>query len=89
MSRVYGDDDKTVLHAEIKSDNSIVIVSDEIPASGVLSPLAFGSSTVAQHFYLPGVDATWGNLIILHEHDNRPVASERQRCPLLNLHGGL
>ena len=60
VSRVYGDGDVTVLHAQIKSDNSIVIVSDEIPASGVLSPLAFGSSTVAQHFYLPGVDATWG-----------------------------
>ena len=60
VSRVYGDDDVTVLHAQIKSDNSIVIVSDEIPDFGVLSPPAFDSSTVAQHLYLSGVDATWG-----------------------------
>ena len=54
VSRVYGDDDVTVLHAQIKSDNSIVIVSDEIPDFGVLSPPAFDSSTVAQHLYLSG-----------------------------------
>ncbi len=59
VSRVYGDDDVTVLHAEMKIGNSIVIVSDEMPAFGVLSPLAFGGSPVAQHLYLPGVDATW------------------------------
>ena len=59
VSRVYGDDDVTVLHVEMKIDNSIVIVSDEMPAFGVLSPLAFGGSPVAQHLYLPGVDATW------------------------------
>lgn len=53
VSRVYGDDDVTVLHAEMKIGNSIVIVSDERPAFGVLSPLAFGSSPVAQHLYLP------------------------------------
>lgn len=59
LSRVYGDDGATVLHAEMKIGNSIVIVSDEMPAFGVLSPLAFGGSPVAQHLYLPGVDAAW------------------------------
>ncbi len=59
LSRVYGDDDVTVLHAEMKIGNSIVIVSDEMPAFGILSPAAFGGSPVAQHLYLPGVDDVW------------------------------
>lgn len=59
LSRTYADDGVTVLHAEIKIGNSIVLVSDEMTAFGIYSPLSYGGTAVAQHLYLPGVDATW------------------------------
>lgn len=59
LSRVYADDAFTVLHAEMKIGNSIIIVSDEMPAFGVYSPFAFGGAGSAQHLYLPNVDAVW------------------------------
>ena len=59
LSVTYADDGVTVLHAEMKIGNSIVVLSDEMPAFGILSPLAYGGSAVAQHLYLPGVDETW------------------------------
>lgn len=63
LSRVYGDDGHTVLHAEMKIGNSIVIISDEMPAFGVFSPFAYGGSSSSQHLYLPNVDAVWASAI--------------------------
>jgi len=59
LSRIYADDGFTVLHAEMKLGNSIIIVSDEMPAFGIFSPLAYGGSATSQHLYLPNVDQAW------------------------------
>lgn len=63
LSRVYADDGVTVLHAEMKIGNSMLIVSDEMPVFGIYSPLAFGGSAVAQHLYVANVDDVWAYAI--------------------------
>ena len=59
LSRIYADDQFTVLHAEMKIGNSIIIVSDEMPAFGIYSPFAYGGTGVSQNLYLPDVDLIW------------------------------
>lgn len=59
LSRTYAEDDLTVLHAEMKIGNSIIVLSDEMPAFGIYSPFAFGGSGVAQHLYVANVDDVW------------------------------
>ena len=63
LSRIYGDDGLTVLHAEMKIGNSLVLVADEMPAFGIFSPFAYGGSAAAQHLYLSNVDETWANAL--------------------------
>lgn len=63
LSRVYAEDGITVLHAEMKIGNSIVIVSDEMPAFGIYSPFAYGGSAASQHLYLANVDEIWENAV--------------------------
>lgn len=60
LSRMYADDGYTVLNAEIKIGNSLVVISDELPLFGLYSPLAYGGAGVAQHIYSADVDAIWG-----------------------------
>ncbi len=59
LSRTHADDGTTLLHAEMKIGNSIVIVCDEQPDLGLHSPLALGGAAVVQHLYLPTLDAVW------------------------------
>lgn len=59
LSRTYAEDDATVLHAEMKIGNSLVVVADELPAFGIWSPLAYGGSAAAQHLYVANVDEIW------------------------------
>ena len=59
LSRMYADDGLTVLNAEIKIGNSLVVLSDELPLFGLYSPLAYGGAGVAQHIYSADVDAIW------------------------------
>ena len=63
LSRTYAEDEVTVLHAEMKIGNSIIVVSDELPAFGIWSPLAFGGSAVAQHLYVANVDEIWEHAV--------------------------
>lgn len=59
LSRVYADDGITVLNAEMKIGNSLIIVSDEMPLFGIYSPLSYGGTSMSQHLYLPNVDDVW------------------------------
>jgi len=59
QSHVYADDGVTVLQAEIKIGNALVRLSDEMPAFGVLSPLAFGGASAGLHVYHADADAIW------------------------------
>lgn len=59
LSRMYADDGLTVLNAEIKIGNSLVVLSDELPLFNLYSPLAYGGAGVTQHIYSADVDNIW------------------------------
>lgn len=61
--RVYAADGVSVAHAELKIGNSLVIVSDELPAQGIYSPTTLGASPVAIHLYFADVDTVWERAI--------------------------
>lgn len=59
LNRVVAEDGFTVLQMELKIGNSILRLSDEMPAFGVLSPLSLGGTAGAIHLYLRNVDQIW------------------------------
>jgi len=59
LSRTYADDGVTILRAELKIGNSIIQVSDEMPAYGILSPVSLGGTATAVQLYLSNVDKIW------------------------------
>jgi len=57
--RMPAPDGKTVMHAEIKIGDSIVMLADEFPQMNCLSPLSRGGTTVSLHLYFSDVDAAF------------------------------
>lgn len=51
--------DGTVVHAEIKIGDSIVMLGDEWPDGPTSAPSTLGGSTAALHIYTDDVDALW------------------------------
>ena len=49
--------DGKVMHAEIMIGDSIIMLSDEFPEFGAVSPQSIGGSAMGLHIYLDGVDA--------------------------------
>ncbi len=59
LSRVTADDGLTVLQADVRIGNSIIRVTDEMPAFGILSPINFGGTPIAIHIYHAEADRLW------------------------------
>ncbi len=59
LSRTLAKDGVTILRAELKIGNSIILVNDEMPDYGILSPITLGGSSTAVQLYLSNVDAVW------------------------------
>lgn len=51
------------MHAEIKIGDSVVMLSDEWPNSGVKAPVNAGCATASLMIYLPDVDASFERAI--------------------------
>lgn len=70
-----------VLHAEIKIGNAIVLLCEESPEYGILSPTALGGTPVAMHVYLTDPDTAMtsatraGAQVLVPMHDT--VVGER------------
>src|SRR5438046_334479 len=47
------------MHAEVKIGDSVMMLNDEFPKFGVLSPLSRGGSSVVLHLYVADVDAAF------------------------------
>ncbi len=60
LKRTYAADGVTIANAAIKIGNSVVQISDEMPALGILSPASIGVATSVLQLYLDDVDAVWG-----------------------------
>jgi PhnB protein len=54
--RMMGPNGK-VMHAELKIGDSIVMLADENPPTGIMSPQTVGGFSVGMHLYVENVDA--------------------------------
>jgi len=57
--RMPGDSPETIGHAELEMGNGMIMLADEFPDHGFLSPKSVGGSPVTIHVYVADVDATF------------------------------
>ncbi len=62
MYNMTGPDGK-VMNAAMMFGDSIIMLCDEHPGMGVVSPLALGGSAVRLHLYLPDADAIFAQAV--------------------------
>ena len=65
-----------IAHAEILIGDSHVMLADEIPDMGHLSPKSRGGTTVSLMVYVPDVDATFRQAIDAGATQKRPVEDQ-------------
>lgn len=58
-------DGSTVMHAELKVRNSVLMLGDEAPHFGIASPETIGGTPVSMMFYVPEVDAVFAKAVKL------------------------
>ena len=72
-------DDSVTVHATIKIGNSMIVLNQEAPEQGILSPLSTGICAGQIHLYVDDVEASW----------NRAVeAGAEVRSPLFDAYWG-
>jgi PhnB protein len=72
---VKGPDGK-VMHAELKIGDSIIMLSDEFPDFGCLSPQTIGGSSTGLHIYLENVDAAFDRAVKAGAKVEMPLADQ-------------
>ncbi len=68
--------DGKVMHAEIKIGDSVIMLSDEFPEFGALSPQAIGGSPMGLHIYIDGVDAAFDRAVKAGAQVEMPVMDQ-------------
>lgn len=68
--------DETLGHAEIKIGDALVMLADEYPDYGNLSPKTFGGSSVRLHMYVEDVDAFFERAVAAGAKVLLPVADQ-------------
>jgi PhnB protein len=63
-------------HAEIQIGDSHVMLADEFPEMGFLSPLSVGGSPVMMHLYVEDVDSTANKAVAAGAKVTKPVADQ-------------
>jgi PhnB protein len=63
VERMTGPDGQSVMHAEIRIGDSIVMLSDEFPQMGSRSPQTLGGTTASVFLYVPDVDTAFQRAI--------------------------
>ena len=70
------DNEGNVGHAEIQIGDSRVMLADEFPEIGFLSPATVGGSPVMIHLYVEDVDTTANRAVAAGAKVTRPVADQ-------------
>ena len=65
-----------IMHAEVKIGNSMLMLADENPERGHLSPASRGGNTSSVMLYTDDVDATFNNAVAAGAKANMPVADQ-------------
>ena len=68
--------DGKVMHAELKIGDSIIMLSDEYPEFGSLSPLSTGGTGMGLHIYIDGVDAAFDRAVKAGARVEMPVTDQ-------------
>ena len=66
--------DGKLMHASVKIGDTIVMLVDEMPNWGVLSPQALNNSPVTLHMSVPDVDAVFARAVAAGAKAKMPVA---------------
>ena len=64
------------MHAELKIGDSIIMLSDEWPEYGALSPLSSGGAGMGLHIYVDGVDAAFDRAVKAGAEVEMPVMDQ-------------
>jgi PhnB protein len=59
LMRMPGPDGTSIMHAELRLGDSMLMVSDEHKDWGVVGPQTLGGTAVGIHLYVPDVDASF------------------------------
>jgi PhnB protein len=68
--------DGKIMHAELTIGDSIVMLTDELPEFGCLSPQSLGGSAMSLHIYLDGVDAAFDRAVKAGAEVEMPVMDQ-------------
>jgi len=68
--------DGKVMHAEIMIGDSIIMLADEFPEFGSLSPQAVGGSPMGLHIYIENVDAAFDRAVKAGAQVEMPVMDQ-------------
>jgi PhnB protein len=68
--------DGKVMHAELMIGDSVIMLSDEFPEYGALSPLSSGGAGMGLHIYVDGVDAAFDRAVKAGAQIEMPVTDQ-------------
>ena len=68
--------DGRVGHAEVQIGDSVIMLSDEFPEMGVVSPTTVGHTTASMLVYVADADKTFANAVSLGATVNKPMADQ-------------
>lgn len=68
--------DGKIMHAELMIGDSIIMLSDEYPEFGALSPLSSGGAGMGLHIYIDGVDAAFDRAVKAGAQVTMPVSDQ-------------
>ncbi|HYM77623.1 MAG TPA: VOC family protein [Candidatus Dormibacteraeota bacterium] len=68
--------DGKVMHAELKIGDSVIMMSDEYPEFGSLSPESVGNTSMGLHIYVENVDAAFDRAVKAGAKVEMPVMDQ-------------
>ena len=68
--------DGKVMHAELKIGDSVIMLADEFPEFGALSPQSSGGTGMSLHIYVEGVDAAFDRAVKAGAQVEMPVSDQ-------------
>ncbi|MEV7770863.1 VOC family protein [Kitasatospora sp. NPDC086791] len=72
----YTAPDGSVPHAQIRIGGTIVMLSDESPAAGLLGPASLGGTPVTLYLFVTDVDAAFDRAVRAGAEQKRPVQDQ-------------
>lgn len=69
-------DGSKIMHAEIKIGDSFLMVADEFPEMGMVSPKTLGGNASFLHLYMDGVDERFAQALKAGAEEVRPVVDQ-------------